>query len=178
MSRHGRLAQSFFFIRDFARGFLTALSCLPFAFNPLRTGYLSPAAWPEPAAGESFVRRWGERVTTRSRGHFRSTSLMCLLSCRYDPGYGRYSGWKAHSDLATSSQQASIESTEAAREVDAITWVGALVNVGLAAFKVSWLLDSVAELFDLVNCSSVCILYDPNFFFHVLVLVVNSWLVT
>ncbi|CAM9746142.1 unnamed protein product, partial [Ectocarpus sp. 4 AP-2014] len=46
-----------------------------------------------------------------------------------------YSGWKAHSDLATSSQQASIESTEAAREVDAITWVGALVNVGLAAFK-------------------------------------------
>ncbi|CAM9623095.1 unnamed protein product [Ectocarpus sp. 8 AP-2014] len=46
-----------------------------------------------------------------------------------------YSGWKAHSDLATSSQQANIESAEAAREVDAITWVGALVNVGLAAFK-------------------------------------------
>ncbi|CAM9312395.1 unnamed protein product, partial [Ectocarpus fasciculatus] len=46
-----------------------------------------------------------------------------------------YSGWKAHSDLATSSQQTNIESTEAAREVDAITWVGALVNVGLAGFK-------------------------------------------
>lgn len=49
----------------------------------------------------------------------------------------RYSGWKAHSDLATSSQQdKSLQSTEAAREVDAITWVGAFVNVGLAGFKV------------------------------------------
>ncbi|CAN0252801.1 unnamed protein product, partial [Hapterophycus canaliculatus] len=47
-----------------------------------------------------------------------------------------YSGWKAHSDLATSSQQdKSLQSTEAAREVDAITWIGAFVNVGLAGFK-------------------------------------------
>ncbi|CAM9329290.1 unnamed protein product [Pylaiella littoralis] len=47
-----------------------------------------------------------------------------------------YSGWKAHSDLATSSQQdKSGQSMDAAREVDAITWIGALVNVGLAGFK-------------------------------------------
>lgn len=45
-----------------------------------------------------------------------------------------YSGWKAHSELASSSGQD--RSSESAREVDTITWIGAFVNIGLAGFKV------------------------------------------
>lgn len=47
----------------------------------------------------------------------------------------RYTGWKAHSELASTSQDAS-KSLESAREVDTITWIGAFVNIGLAGFKV------------------------------------------
>lgn len=50
--------------------------------------------------------------------------------------------------------------------MDAITWVGALVNVGLAGFKVSLLLYSVAlSCSALCSCSSVRILYDGIFLF-------------
>lgn len=51
----------------------------------------------------------------------------------------RYTGWKAHAELASTTGLDS-KSKESAREVDAITWIGAFVNVSLAGFKVQYTL--------------------------------------